>query len=105
MQIQVNTDNQIDGHERMQQFVETTIEESLRRFADTLTRVEVHFHDENSNKKGGGNDIRCVVEARPRGLKPITVSNNSASLDQALSGAVDKVTRALEHALGKLGAR
>lgn len=105
MQIQVNTDNQTDGHERMNQFVETRIEDSLRRFVEKLTRVEVHFHDDNSSKKAGADDIRCVVEARPRGLKPITVSNNATSLEQALKGAVDKITRALEHALGKLDAR
>ena len=105
MQIQVNTDNHIEGHERLTRFVESTVADALSRFADRLTRIEVHFHDENGRSKNGGDDIRCVLEARPRGLKPLTVSNNAESLDQALGGAVEKIERALERTLGKLDAR
>jgi ribosome-associated translation inhibitor RaiA len=105
MQIQVNTDHHIDGHERMNQFVSTTIADSLKRFEAKLTRVEVHFHDENGKDKHGDDDIRCVIEARPRGLKPITVKDDAGSVDAALGGAIEKLERALEHAFGKLQAR
>ncbi|MCA9256240.1 MAG: HPF/RaiA family ribosome-associated protein [Phycisphaerales bacterium] len=105
MQIQVNTDNHIKGDERLNRFVERTITDSLKRFDKLLTRVEVHFHDDNSSKKSGPDDIRCVIEARPRGLKPVTVSDNAESIDQAFGGAIDKIERALERTMGKLEAR
>lgn len=105
MQIQVNTDNQIDGHERMHRYVETTIGESMKRFESKLTRVEVHIHDDNSNKKSADDDIRCVIESRPRGLKPLSVENSAGGIEPALKGAIDKMTRALDHAFGRLEAR
>ena len=105
MQIQVNTDNQIGGHERLTQHVSATIADSLKRFEAKLTRVEVHFHDENSSQKPGANDKRCVMEARPRGLKPITVKDDADSIEGALGGALEKMERALERAFGKLEAR
>ncbi len=105
MQIQVNTDHNIDGHERMSQFVSTTIADSLKRFESKLTRVEVHFHDENGHAKPGNDDKRCVIEARPKGLKPITVKDDAGSVDGALGGALQKMERALERAFGKLDAR
>lgn len=106
MQIQVNTDNQIDGHERLNRYVSQRITEAMQRFGSQLTRVEVHIHDDNSNKKKArGDDIRCVIESRPRGLKPVTVNNVASELDPALKGAIDKMERALEHTFGKLHAR
>ncbi|MCB9854455.1 MAG: HPF/RaiA family ribosome-associated protein [Phycisphaerales bacterium] len=105
MQIQVNTDNHIKGDERLNRYVDTTITDALKRFDKQLTRVEVHFHDDNSSKKSSPDDIRCVIEARPRGLKPVTVSENAETLNQALSGAIDKIGRALERTMGKLEAR
>lgn len=105
MQIQVNTDNQIEGHERLNRYVESTISGALNRFQSRLTRIEVHIHDDNSNKKSGDDDIRCVIESRPRGLKPVSVNNSAASVEPALKGAIDKMERALDHAFGKLQAR
>ncbi|HPF37663.1 MAG TPA: HPF/RaiA family ribosome-associated protein [Phycisphaerae bacterium] len=105
MQIQVNTDNHIKGDERLSRYVERTITDSLKRFDKQLTRVEIHFHDDNSSRKSSPDDIRCVIEARPRGLKPVTVSDNAESIDQAFGGAIDKIERALERTMGKLEAR
>ncbi len=105
MQVLVQTDNQIDGGERLSRFVESTITESLRRFEPRLTRVEVHLHDDNSSKKAADDDKRCVIEVRPRGLKPISVSDSAPTIQQALTGAIEKAERAMERAIGKLEAR
>ena len=102
MQIQVNTDRNIDGHEAFAEHVSSSVTHALSRFSAQLTRVEVHLSDENSNKKGGNDDLRCMIEARLAGHDPIAVSDHGANRQQALTGATDKLVRALDSTLGRL---
>ena len=101
MQIQVNTDKNIEGSARMSAYFTDTLHEALDRFADQVTRIEVHLSDENAQKEGG-DDKRCLLEARLKGLKPIVVSHNAENLDFAVSGAIDKLVKSLESTIGKL---
>lgn len=102
MLIQVNTDSNIEGREELARSVEEKITNALdSRFGDRLTRVEVHLGDENSNKKGGGDDKRCMLEARPAGLQPIAVTHHAESMSLAVDGALAKFKRALSHAIGR----
>jgi len=102
MQVQVSTDNHIEGGEELTRQVEAVVEGALGRFSDRITRVEVHLTDENSSSKSGDNDKRCVMEARPAGHQPITVSDQGASLEQALDGAADKLEKTLRRTFGRL---
>ncbi|MEO7863656.1 MAG: HPF/RaiA family ribosome-associated protein [Nitrospirales bacterium] len=102
MQIQINTDRNIEGHEALATQVSDVVESALSRFSDHITRVEVHLSDENSEKKGGNDDMRCVVEARLEGRQPIAVTHQAATLDQAVDGATDKLSRLIENTLGRL---
>lgn len=95
MQVQLNTDNHIEGNARLTNYVETLVQDSLARFANRITRVEVHLADQNSGKKSGSDDKRCSMEARISGRQPITVSADAPTVDQALGGAVDKLEKAL----------
>ncbi|OLS64909.1 HPF/RaiA family ribosome-associated protein [Pseudomonas putida] len=101
MQIQVNSDNHIQGNIRLEQWVRSTVESTLERFDDGVTRVEVHLRDENGDK-AGPHDKRCQMEARPKGHHPISVTHKAASLEQAVEGAALKLNNALEHFYGKL---
>lgn len=101
MQVQVNTDKNIEGGERLTQFVTTAIDAKLHRFGGQITRVEVHLSDENGHKSHG-NDKKCVLEARPAGLQPVAVTHLAATLDQAIHGAVEKLERLLESTFGHL---
>lgn len=101
MHIQFNTDNNIRARDDLAQVVEATVHDALDRFGDHLTRVEVHLGDVNSHK-GGGNDIRCMVEARLAGHDPIAVTHQAADIELALDGAVGKARRALDTVVGKL---
>src|SRR5690348_13909872 len=87
MQILVNTDNHIGGSQKLSGFVEDVLQGTLGRFGERITRVEVHLTDENSREKEGNNDKRCVLEARLAGLQPIAVSDQGATLEQAIDGA------------------
>ncbi|MEO8296001.1 MAG: HPF/RaiA family ribosome-associated protein [Gemmatimonadota bacterium] len=103
MLIQVNTDHNIEGREELVARVEAVVEAAMSRFGDRITRVEVHINDENGAKISG-NDKRCMMEARLEHRRPTSVTNHAASVDAAVSGAADKLQRALESTLGRLGA-
>lgn len=101
MQIQVNTDKNIEGSERMTAYFNDTLQEALGRFEDVITRIQVHLSDENGDKEGS-DDKRCLLEARVKGMKPVVVSHNAENLDFAFSGALDKLTKSLDSSIGKL---
>lgn len=101
MQIQVNTDNNIEGSARMSAYFSEILEDALSRFAEQITRIEVHLSDENAGKEGS-DDKRCLLEARLKGLRPIVVSHNAENLDYAVNGAIDKLVKSLESTIGKL---
>lgn len=100
MQIQINTDHRIEGSEARDQWARSLVESALSHLGEHFTRVEVHFSDENAGK-GGALALRCKLEARLNGRAPVAVSNDAASFEPALSGAVHKLTRAIEHAVGR----
>jgi len=102
MQIQINTDRNIDGHEAHATQVSSVVESALNRFSDHITRVEVHLSDENSKKKDGNDDMRCMMEARLEGRQPIAVTHQATTVDQAVDGAADKLTKLIESTLGRL---
>lgn len=102
MQIQINTDRNIEGREALAAEVSRVVESTLSRISDHITRVEVHLSDENSDKKDGDNNMRCLMEARLQGRQPVAVTHQAATLDQAVDGAADKLIRLIESTLGRL---
>lgn len=102
MQIQINTDHNIEGHEALAARVSGVIVNALTRFSDHITRVEVHLSDENSNKKDGYENMRCMIEARLEGRQPIAVTHQSTTLDESVDGATDKLTNLIQTTLGRL---
>ena len=104
MQFQLNTDANIQGDERLAEVAETVVRSALGHLTDRLSRIEVHLADVNG-AKGGADDIRCTVEARPEGMQPQTVTHNGANVDAALHGASKKIRALLDSEFGKLGRR
>jgi len=100
MKIQINTDNNIEGSDKLTQQTQAVVESALERFAQQITRVEVHLSDENSHK--GGSDKRCVMEVRLEGMKPVAVKDQADHIEQAVTGAADKLEKMLDHTLGRL---
>ena len=101
MKIQFNTDKTINGEVRNQDFFTSQIAEELDRYQSHITRIEVHLSDENG-KKEGRNDIQCLLEARLKGRKPIAVSDQADTVEQAISGTIDKLKNSLETILGRI---
>ena len=95
MEIQVNTDTNIDGSGKLAGHVQSEIEHALSQYADRITRVEVHLRDESAGRSTG-RDKRCMLEARPSGGQPVAVTDYADTLDDALHGALAKLVRLLE---------
>ena len=102
MQVQVETDNHVEGREKLIEHVEGVIHDAVDRYEDRVTHVEAHLGDVNSGDKSGAADMRCMFEARLAGLKNIAVKHQAESLHLAIEGAADKLTKALESTLGKM---
>jgi ribosome-associated translation inhibitor RaiA len=101
MQVQINTDRNIEGHEALAAQVRGVVESALIRISDQITRVEVHLSTESSHKSGQ-NDKRCMMETRLEGCQPIAVTHQAATLNKAVDGAADKLARLIENTLGRL---
>lgn len=101
MQIQVHTDAHIEGRDAFSRWVETELADRLSRFRDHVTRVEVHFADDNADKSGN-QDKRCMLEARVAGHEPVAVNHRAPKVADALTGAIDKLRRSLDSTIGRL---
>ena len=101
MQININTDKTIERHQGLDDHVNNVVGAAVQRFRDQITRVEVHLSDDLSQKSADGGN-RCMLEARVTGYQPIAVSDHGGTLHQAISGASDKLKRAIDSALGRL---
>ncbi|UKT65577.1 HPF/RaiA family ribosome-associated protein [Pedobacter mucosus] len=103
MIIQLNTDKNLTIHQEYEDKIQTQISDSLSRFSDLITRLEVHLSDENGSKDGL-EDKRCMLEAKITGKEPIAVSNFGNNYDLAIAGALTKLKSTLETVAGKMKA-
>ncbi len=101
MQININTDNHIDGSDRLENYFSEVLNNTLKRFEDKITGLEVHIGDENADKTKGG-DKRCLIEARVNGMNPLAVTNHADTVELAVKGAADKMKHLLDHTFDKM---
>lgn len=95
MKVQINFAN-FDSTDALTAQVTGAVESTLSRFADRITRVEVHLHDDKQ-KRHGPDDKRCTMEARPAGDKPLAVEARARDMYDAVKECAGKLYRALEH--------
>ncbi|WP_323784919.1 HPF/RaiA family ribosome-associated protein [Thalassovita sp.] len=100
MQIQINTDHNIQGDERVAEVCEQIVTDALAPISSRLTRVEVHIKDIRGPK--GGEDIRATVEARPEGLRPYAAHHDATDIPVAVRQAAKKLKQRLDAEFGKL---
>ncbi|MDR1076559.1 MAG: HPF/RaiA family ribosome-associated protein [Xanthomonadaceae bacterium] len=102
MKIQLNTDSHVQSDPSVVRHVEQTLETTLLRFAGQITSIQVHLSDLNAGKTGG-NDKRCLMEARLEGRPPVTASDDADTVASSITAAARKLQRVLDSSLGKLG--
>ena len=100
MQVQFNSDSSVMGTENVASRIEARVREKLARFEDRLTRLEIHVHDENAHKHGH-DDKACTIEARPRGGKPVGVTEGASTVDDAARKAANTLAQRLTRHFGK----
>jgi ribosome-associated translation inhibitor RaiA len=101
LKIQLNTDKNIAGDERLDSYLSTLVENELSRFSEHITRIEIHLADENGSKKGQ-NDKRCTLEARIEGRQPIAVTSHANTVEKAVNEALGKLKASLETIVDRL---
>ena len=101
MQVQLNTGNGLENNEALERWAAEYLNDTLARFRQDITRVEVQLSDENSSGKGGA-DKRCMMEARLTGRDPLAVNHHGATQDEAFRGAAQRLVHLLDHTFGKL---
>jgi ribosome-associated translation inhibitor RaiA len=101
MTVQINTDKNIEGYSRMNEFFSGEVKKEFERFNNKVTRIEVHFGDENS-AKFGKNDKRCLIEVRVEGKSPIAVTTHADKIEKAFNEAVVKAKRSLDNTFEKM---
>lgn len=100
MQIQLNTDSNVQGDDALAQWVDRELQDKLSRFAEHITRIEVHLRDTNAGHQTD-DDKRCVLEARLAGRAPVAVTHDAGKVADALHGAAEKLSRNLDTTLGR----
>ncbi len=105
MKIQINTDGSVEGSQALRSSVEADVQSALERYADRLTRVEVHLGDDDGDKDSGQADKRCLLEARPAGMEPVVVTAVANTVEQACHDATRKMQRLLSSTFGRIDGR
>lgn len=100
MQIYVHTDNTIDGDSDLTTYVEGQVAAATSRFSGDITRIDVHLSDESAGRSTGA-DLRCMLEVRPAGQAPVTVTDDAHTVGQALQGALHRLTNLLASDQGR----
>jgi hypothetical protein len=100
MQIQVNTDRNIEGHGALETRVRGEVERALNRFHAQVTREEVHLSDVNCHESGES-DRSCVMEARLEDQRPIAASHQAATVEPAVDAAARTLSRLIASTLGR----
>jgi hypothetical protein len=101
MTIQINTDKNVTGESRTEEYFSGQVTKELDRFAEHVTRVEVFFADENG-EKSSPNDKRCRIEARMEGRQPIAVTAKDDVIEKAFNSALGKVKASMNTIVGKM---
>jgi ribosome-associated translation inhibitor RaiA len=86
----------------MRKQIESEIERHLDHHKQHITLIDVYLSDLNAGR-AGPDDKRCLMEARPRGQRPMAVEHRASSAHLAFVGAIEKLKMSLNHFYDKLG--
>ncbi|RZT95087.1 HPF/RaiA family ribosome-associated protein [Rivibacter subsaxonicus] len=90
MRVQLNSSNGLNVPAEVRSSVDAMLRERLSRFGESFTRIEVHFHP-GDPADHTGRDVRCGLEARAAGKRPLKVHHAAPGMEAAASRAADKL--------------
>lgn len=100
MQLQINYDN-VAPSDALEEHIARSLDSTIGRFADRLSRIEVYLSDINGPDKGGPDDKQCRLEARPNGMDPLVVDTRGDTYYDAVDDAAGKLRRMLTRHLDR----
>lgn len=100
MQVQFNSDSSVMGTDNVAERIKTSVRDKLSRFEERLTRLEVHVHNDHRHTHGN-DDKACTIEARPRGGKPVGVTEHGSTVDDAARKAAKTLAQRLQRHFGR----
>lgn len=98
MHIEVNFGN-LAYSDVLAERVREEVTDALGHMAERVTRVEAHLGDLNGPR--GGDDMRCMLEARLAGDKPFVVEVVSDDIYESVVEASGKLARAMKRRLDR----
>jgi hypothetical protein len=104
MEIQVHTDRHVRGDEVLIAFVTSEVVTGLGACAGRVMSAHVHLTADSVTRTGSP-DLRCMLEARPRGHSPLAVTHCASTKDAAVRGAVADMRSVLERMFQRIDAR
>lgn len=99
MLVQINTGHHVDLRHTPAHDLAQAVRAALSRFRGRLTRSDVFLKAERA-PAGRTEAIRCVIEARPAGRRPVAVRHRAPSVSLAMAGAAAKLVRLLDATVG-----
>ncbi|AUB77909.1 MULTISPECIES: HPF/RaiA family ribosome-associated protein [Spiribacter] len=100
MELIINPGDGVHLSDALRDHVQHKLEPVERKHGERLTRIEVHFKDDNAGK-GGADDVHCLLEAHPRGRDPLVAEAVAEDAYTAAHQAAGKLDRSLAHHFGK----
>jgi len=100
MQIQIDTGPNIEGSNALSVRICEVVTRNMTHETSHITRIEVQVSDENG-PKSGPNAVRRTMEARLERHQPLHGAVDAESMHQAIAGAAEKLSRFVEHMLGR----
>ena len=98
MQVQVHTDDSIQGGDSLAQWAQEEVNAKLARLKEHVVRVEVFFSSVDATKATGAPGKKCVLETRANGRPAIAVNAEAEKVKDAFTAALEKLRRAVEAA-------
>lgn len=101
MKVHVHTDRNLVIDAELEARIAAHTAEALAHFGARIIRVDLHLTDQSAGRKAGAH-VRCLAEAHPAGLAPVTVTYDAADAKAALDGAVAGLAGTLGHTLSRI---
>src|SRR5660397_78310 len=92
----------IDVSGGIRDYIMERIDAAMIHAKDSIQYITVRLSDQNGPK--GGIDKRCQIHMKPVGLPTVIVSDVSASVSDAVDGAMQRAERAVKRVLERANA-
>ena len=85
---------------QVEEFVREHLQVSFEKFADKISRIEVHLLDENG-QKGGGDDKICTIDVKLSGMGLLHVRAKNDDIYSSILKAIQRADASIAKTLDR----